>query len=642
MLAGRFLRATLARRTTFKLLAQFSKIKLDSSTTNLPKIEDMELHEETKNILIERGFTELFPVQYATYQDVASGMDIIARDKTGSGKTLAYALPLTERLREKRAENPQSTRKPKVLVLLPTRELALQVSSEFEKLSHSVSDHITGAFYGGVSYGAQCRVAKLGFDILVATPGRLQDHITRKSIDLSEIETVVLDETDEMLEIGFKDAIFTILQHIRDQAQNRKLQYLLFSATLPKWVKETAKEFLSKDHKFVDMVKSEDIHTPKNIKHIMYKVDYESEILDNLNTIVDTYAGMEGKSIIFTNTKREADNIVKSRLIRASARALHGDVSQSERESIFNQFRDGDLQCLVATNVAARGVDFPKVDLIVQVKPPNDVESFVHRSGRTGRAGKDGTCVLIYDQSSTILVRQLQREAKIKFTSLSTSELGSLKVKAGDNFRRYVTKGISNITDEQMDEGKELVDELVEKYGEMDALKRLVAYICLNPLERTNLRPKSKYSQGEDTRGDSRDDSRGFIRENSRGNMREDSRGSMREDSRGARDYRDSRENSVYGQSERPAQYSQRVPTDLTKSIFIGGISSDDQVEFMLDQLKQKEIEITLDAVKLPSQNAGKLGFAFATPHSPTDYTKLLSLQKIQFETSYIRFSSRS
>ena len=638
MLAGRLLRLSMTRRPAFKMLAGFSKIKLDSTTMKIPKIEEMDLHEETKNMLIERGFSELFPIQYATYKDVSAGKDLIARDKTGSGKTLAYTLPLTERLREFRVNNPNAPRCPKVLVLLPTRELALQVSSEFEKLSHSMTDHITQAFYGGVSYGAQVRAIRDGFDILVATPGRLQDHITRKSIDLSQIETVVLDETDEMLEIGFKDAIFKILEYVRSQATtDKKLQYLLFSATVPQWVKTTANEFLSKDYKFVDMVQSEDIATPKNIKHIMYKVDYESQILESLSTIVDTYAGMDGKCIIFTNTKREADNIIKGRIVRASAKALHGDISQNEREAICKEFRDGDLQCLIATNVAARGVDFPKVDLVVQVKPPNDVESFVHRSGRTGRAGKNGTCVLIYDQSSNILVRQLQRVAKINFEALNPAQLSNLKIKASDNFRKYVMKGLESITEEQLDQGNDLVNELIEQHGESDALKKLVAYITLNPLERSNLRPKSQYSQ----------DKPSFSQD--RPSYGQDSRVSYGRERAPYGQERDgyNRESQGRFEDKRPPRREKidvstlEAPSDLTKSIFVGGISSGDQVAAMIQELENRDIGITLDHVRYPDNNSGKLGFGFATPETTEDYYKILKLERLNLDDTFIRFSPK-
>jgi superfamily II DNA/RNA helicase len=639
MLAGRLLRLSMTRRPAFKMLAGFSKIKLDSTTMKIPKIEEMDLHEETKSMLIDRGFSELFPIQYATYKDVSAGKDLIARDKTGSGKTLAYTLPLTERLREFRVNNPNAPRCPKVLVLLPTRELALQVSSEFEKLSHSMTDHITQAFYGGVSYGAQVRAIRDGFDILVATPGRLQDHITRKSIDLSQIETVVLDETDEMLEIGFKDAIFKILEYVRSQATtDKKLQYLLFSATVPQWVKTTANEFLSKDYKFVDMVQSEDIATPKNIKHIMYKVDYESQILESLSTIVDTYAGMDGKCIIFTNTKREADNIIKGRIVRASAKALHGDISQNEREAICKEFRDGDLQCLIATNVAARGVDFPKVDLVVQVKPPNDVESFVHRSGRTGRAGKNGTCVLIYDQSSSILVRQLQRVAKINFEALNPAQLSNLKIKASDNFRKYVMKGLESITEEQLDQGNDLVNELIEQHGESDALKKLVAYITLNPLERSNLRPKSQYSQ----------DKPSFSQD--RPSYGQDSRVSYGRERAPYGQERDgyNRESQGRFEDKRPPRREKidvstlEAPSDLTKSIFVGGISSGDQVAAMIQELENRDIGLTLDHVRYPDNNSGKLGFGFATPETTEDYYKILKLERLNLDDTFIRFSPKA
>lgn len=615
----------LAARTLFKMNGRlllnrtFCKVILDSSSVKMPKIKDMELSDKTKEVLLGRGFSELFPIQYMTYKDIEEGKDVIAKDKTGSGKTLAYALPLMERLRKSIEEEQIKShqRKPKVLVLIPTRELAIQVSSEFDKLVHSSNDPLIAAFYGGTSIVAQFKAIKQGIDILVATPGRLIDHIERNSIDLSSIETVVLDETDEMLEIGFKDAIFKILQEIRKKSSNpdKKIQYLLFSATVPPWVKQTAKEFMDKNYKFVDMVRTEEVATPKNIKHILLKADYQREVLDSLSSLVDTYAGMDGKAIIFTNTKREADDLVRGRYIRANTRALHGDVEQSERETIFRNFKDGNINCLVATNVAARGVDFPKVDLVIQVNPPNDAESFIHRSGRTGRAGRSGTSVLIYDESGSRLVKELERVAKVKFERLTIADLSHIKKKAGDDFKRYVMASMQTITQEQMDDCQSEVNQMIEDYGESEALKRLTAYLVMNPVERRNMRQSSKYS------------SRNEGSSNSRSNSDQRSSGfkdSLLPDND---EIEERKYEKVFGRGY--AASNQEMP-DFNKdsdSIFISNVMNKAQVSELESLLQNQGFDFKVSFVREPTGDRN--GFAFASIDSLNSLNKLLTRNMI-------------
>lgn len=636
------LAARLFFKTSNRLLLrrQFARVVLDSSTSHVSKISDMELSEKTKEVLIERGYTDLFPIQYLTYKDIEAGRDLIAKDKTGSGKTLAYALPLMEKLRRQMEErgDEETSRKPKVLVMIPTRELAIQVSSEFEKLVHSSKDPMIAAFYGGTSIVSQFKAIKQGIDILVATPGRLLDHIERNSIDLSAIETVVLDETDEMLEIGFKDAIFSILKQIKTQSSRteKKVQFLLFSATVPKWVQETANQFMEKNYKFVDMVRSEEVATPKNIKHILLKADYQKEVIDSLSSLVDTYAGINGKAIIFTNTKREADNIVRGRYIRTHTKALHGDVEQAERELIFRQFKEGNLHCLVATNVAARGVDFPKVDLVIQVNPPNDAESFIHRSGRTGRAGKHGTSVLIYDETGARLVKELERVSKVKFERLSMSDLSHMKKKASDTFRKFVMASLRDITEEQLDECQNVVSELVNEHGELEALKRLTAYFVMNPAERGSLKEESKYGRrNEDEtqrhwKNDRSEEESNHRPRRSSDRYEEESNHRSRRTDRNETAFADHEKRPferTIGRSFVPSGEQSSGPVNLTDCIFISNIESKEQLKELEESLKQEGIDLKVSRFKEPTQEKG--GFAFASVDSEEDLKKVVSKKMI-------------
>lgn len=632
MLAGRLSRLAFRMPLRPKLLMNFSKVKMEFKVDDaIPPLNDLPLFSRTVELLMERGITSLFPIQYRVLEDVLAGVDVIAKDKTGSGKTLAYALPLTEKLRKRKEEMPdqdfQKTRKPKVLVMVPTRELAIQVYNEFENLAHDTKDHLTAAFYGGVSITEQIRKAKnQGMDVLVATPGRLIDHIERGTVDLSEIETIVLDETDEMLEIGFKEAIMKILKTVKSLKDEGNIQFLLFSATVPDWVNMAAKEFMNKP-KFINMVRQEDVVIPKDIKHIMIKANNYREILNNLNSVVDSYAGIEGQTIIFTNTKRDADDIVRGRYIRANAKALHGDILQQERESIFKSFKEGKLKCLVATNVAARGLDFPAVDLIIQINPPNDVESYIHRSGRTGRAGRKGTNVLLYSQESEILVNTLKRATKIKFEVVNSFMLQELKVKSEENFRRYVKAALETIEEDQVSEYDSLVDDLIKKHGEKEALRKLVAYVVMNPLERRDVREKYKASTPMD-----RDQSQPWKERS----MQHSSGFKPRLSEEGYD--RPPRSEQGFTNFQRDRDFSE-PPRDLKDSIFVSNMEDFSQVEDLKEFLEQNKIKAEIGFWRLKLDD--KPGFMRLTPQTAEDYRRIMALKSRASKNGTVYFKPK-
>lgn len=692
MLAGKLTRLMVRSLYQPRIIGLFSKTNPKVLKEQpIPALDDLNLYPNTVKLLIERGISNLFPIQYKTLSDVLDGHDIIAKDRTGSGKTLAYALPLTEKLRKLRLdtnneEQLPSTRKPKILVMVPTRELAIQVFGEFELLAHDNKDHYTAAFYGGVSIMEQIRKAKnQGMDIVVATPGRLLDHIERDSIDLSEIETVVLDETDEMLEIGFKDAIMTILRKVNSHKQGqKKTQFLLFSATVPDWVNTSAKEFMHKP-KFIDMVNQDEMVIPKDIKHVLVKANNYREIQGHLSSVVDTYAGIDGQTIIFTNTKRDADDIVRGRYLRAATKALHGDIQQQERESIFKSFKDGTLKCLVATNVAARGLDFPAVDLVIQINPPNDVESYIHRAGRTGRAGRKGTNVLIYSQEAEQLVTSLKRATKIKFEVVNSFMLQELKMKSEETFRRYVVSAIDTVDEEQVAQYEPLVNEIVSKHGEKEALRRLVAYVVMNPLERKDLREKSRFSSSSND--DSKDynrSSRDFgrsprdndyaSRDNSRSSQgnrytpfqnssadgqqknrynkskREDEAEDSEDDvfevdalnrnqrSSGNESQRYPKRNSEFSPYEKK-NFSSEPPKDLKDSIFVGNMMDSRQLQDIKTYFSENNLNAEVSYFRLPAN--GIPGFMRVTPKSEQDYKNIMKMKNLEIAGGQLYISPK-
>ncbi|KAL0304160.1 UNVERIFIED_CONTAM: DEAD-box ATP-dependent RNA helicase 7 [Sesamum radiatum] len=333
-----------------------------------------------KEALREKGIESLFPIQAMTFNAVLDGSDLVGRARTGQGKTLAFVLPILESLTNGPTRASRKTgygRAPSVLVLLPTRELATQVFSDFEVYGGALGLK-SCCLYGGSPYQPQHVQLKRGIDIVVGTPGRIKDHIERGNIDLSAIIFRVLDEADEMLRMGFVEDVELILSKVRDAS---KVQTLLFSATLPDWVKHIAAKFLKQDKKTADLVGNEKMKASTNVRHIVLPCS-SSARSQLIPDIIRCYSS-GGRTIIFTETK---DSASKLSGLLPGACALHGDIQQATREVTLSGFRSGKFSTLVATNVAARGLDIDDVQLIIQCEPPRDVEAYIHRSGRTGRA----------------------------------------------------------------------------------------------------------------------------------------------------------------------------------------------------------------------------------------------------------------
>ncbi|RDX71750.1 DEAD-box ATP-dependent RNA helicase 3, chloroplastic, partial [Mucuna pruriens] len=376
--------------------------ELDVSKLNLPPrlVESLQ----------GRGITHLFPIQRAVLVPALEGRDIIARAKTGTGKTLAFGIPIIKGLTED--ENAPSHRRsgrlPRVLVLAPTRELAKQVEKEIKESAPYLS---TVCVYGGVSYVTQQSALTRGVDVVVGTPGRIIDLINGNSLKLSEVQYLVLDEADQMLAVGFEEDVEVILEKLPSQRQS-----MLFSATMPGWVKKLARKYLD-NPLTIDLVGDEEEKLAEGIKLYAIAATATSKrtILSDLITV---YA-KGGKTIVFTQTKRDADEVSLALTNSIMSEALHGDISQHQRERTLNGFRQGKFTVLVATDVAARGLDIPNVDLIIHYELPNDPETFVHRSGRTGRAGKQGTAILLYTSSQRRTVRSLERDVGCHFEFVS-------------------------------------------------------------------------------------------------------------------------------------------------------------------------------------------------------------------------------
>ena len=323
--------------------------------------------------LAQRDITQPFPVQQLVVRDALAGHDLLVQSPTGSGKTLAFGIPLVDRVEP-------GARGPAALVLAPTRELAGQIVDELESIAQACNLHVA-AVYGGVGFGPQIKAAQRA-EILVATPGRLEDLIARGAISLKGVRILVLDEADRMLDMGFKPAVDRIVGQTPE-----KRQTLFFSATLEGATGKVAAAYTRDPRSHTH---AEPERTEAKIEHRFLPVDSQGAKLDHLISHLSTEGA--GRSLVFVRTKRGADRLVKRlRGRQVKAVAMHGDKSQRERERALARFERGEVMTLVATDVAARGIDIPDVAHVINYDAPEDRDAYVHRVGRTGRAGRNGT-----------------------------------------------------------------------------------------------------------------------------------------------------------------------------------------------------------------------------------------------------------
>jgi ATP-dependent RNA helicase RhlE len=323
--------------------------------------------------LAARSINHPFKIQELVLPDALQGLDVLVRSPTGSGKTLAFALPIVER-------TSAGDGRPSALVLVPTRELAAQVTAEFQPLARAKSLRVAAA-YGGVPIRSQAKSIK-GAHILIATPGRLEDLTTRRHVDLSRVRTFVLDEADRMLDMGFQPQVEKLARRLP-----RNRQTMFFSATLDGRVGELARAYTNSPSRIEGELSGS--RQPGEIEHRFVSVTADSKV----ETLVE-HIRSSSSTLVFVRTKRGADRLVQ-KLARhdVNAVAMHGDMSQSAREGALARFESGKVETLVATDVAARGLDLDDVTHVINFDPPEEDKGYVHRTGRTGRAGRSGTAV---------------------------------------------------------------------------------------------------------------------------------------------------------------------------------------------------------------------------------------------------------
>ncbi len=421
------------------------------------KFEDIALDERILNAVNDLGFQHPTEIQEKSIPVLLLGQkDFIGLAQTGTGKTAAFGLPLLQLIDE-------GQKHPQALIVCPTRELCMQIVKEIINFKKYIKGVQIVAVYGGASIVMQMKDIKKGVQIVVATPGRLIDLIERKAIHLDKIKYVVLDEADEMLNMGFQEDIEFILGN----TPNRDSTWL-FSATMPAEIRKVSKKYMQNPVE-VTVGKANTVNT--SIDH-QYYVTTAANRYETLKRLIDFNPGIYG--IIFTRTKVDAQNITE-KLIREGydIDALHGDLTQPQRDKVMNQFRDRALQLLIATDVAARGIDVKEITHVINYELPDDIEVYTHRSGRTGRAGSTGVCMSIVHSREVYKLKQIEKVSK---ATINKMEIPSGKDVCRKQFYFYMDRLLN--ADITNDEYETYVPMLQEKFAEVskeDILKRVAA-----------------------------------------------------------------------------------------------------------------------------------------------------------------------
>lgn len=378
------------------------------------------------NTLAQIGFETPTPIQAEAIPVVLSGQDVLGQAQTGTGKTAAFGLPLLANTNDK-ADKPQA------IILAPTRELVAQIATALESFSQYNPKLRITTLYGGQSYGEQLRALKKGAHIIVGAPGRVMDHIKRKTLDLSDIQTIVLDEADEMLRMGFVEDVEWICSHAPKEAQK-----LLFSATMPKEIQRIAKNYLNEPHKIHIKGKTSLDNIGQRYWFVkgLHKLDALSRLLETEET--------DGV-IIFVRTK-DATLDIANRLQERGflAAALNGDMTQDAREAVVKQLKNGKINIVVATDVAARGLDVERINHVFNYDIPFNTEAYVHRIGRTGRAGRQGQAILFVSPRERRLLRNIEHATKQKITELtlpSPEKIAKIRV---ERFKAKLTASLQS------------------------------------------------------------------------------------------------------------------------------------------------------------------------------------------------------
>ncbi|UIJ36564.1 DEAD/DEAH box helicase [Allobranchiibius sp. GilTou73] len=464
----------------------------------MPTFAELGLPEKVQAVLRDVGYETPSAVQAATIPPLLEGRDVVGVAQTGTGKTAAFALPILSRL-------DLTQKAPQALVLAPTRELALQVCEAFEKYAAHLKGVKVLPVYGGQGYGVQLSALRRGVHVVVGTPGRIMDHLDKGTLDLTQLRFLVLDEADEMLKMGFAEDVETILA---DTPRDKNVA--LFSATMPAQIRRLSKKYLDDP---VEITVKGKTSTAANITQRYLTVSYPQKV-DALTRIleVENFEGM----IVFVRTKNETETLAEKLRARGfSATAINGDVAQNVRERTVNQLKSGALDILVATDVAARGLDVERISHVVNYDIPTDTESYVHRIGRTGRAGRSGDAISFITPRERYLLKHIEKATRQPLTQMSWPSVEDVNTTRLARFDDQITEALQ--ARDRIEGFREIVAHYVREHDvpEVDVAAALAVVaqgeepLLLDPLAEKSRRTERPAREERPDRGGGSKSSRG-------------------------------------------------------------------------------------------------------------------------------------
>lgn len=463
------------------------------------RFNELNLSREVLQAIDDMGFEKVSEVQEHTIPKILEGCDLLAQAQTGTGKTASFGIPMIERIVDNNYESLQA------LVLVPTRELARQVSEELQKLAKHKNFIKVLAIYGGADMGKQLRDLKKGVSIVVGTPGRVMDHMKRKTIDLSSLKFLTLDEADEMFDMGFRDDMKTIIEKT-----NSNRQTLFFSATFDNDIKEFSKLYQKNPEKVI--IEKKEL-TAEKIEQFYLELNrtMKTEILNRLILI-----HKPKKSIIFCNTKRMVENLEDEIAQRGyKVDSLHGDMRQSSRDNVMKKFRNGTIDVLIATDVAARGLDVSDIDIVFNYDLPQQAEYYVHRIGRTARAGKKGLSFSFVTSKDYPKFKEIEKYAKIKMKKLALPTKFDVERENLDNLFNKVNKNI--LKAEELEDYTEVLNKLLAQGYSLYDISASLLKMLNESSKKKNIRELEKVDYGRKF-----EISKSSVSDNSRKNREKD------------------------------------------------------------------------------------------------------------------------
>lgn len=418
--------------------------------------ENSGIDERILRAVKEMGFENMTPIQKQAIPILMEGRDVIGQAQTGTGKTAAFGIPMLQRIDE-------NDRSLQGIILCPTRELAIQAAEELRKFSKYMHGVKMVPIYGGQDISRQIKALKGGVQIIVGTPGRVMDHMRRHTIKLQNVKMVILDEADEMLDMGFREDMETILGEIENEHQTA-----LFSATMPQAILDITDKY-QKDAELIKVTKKELTIPLIKQYYFVVKSVYKEEVISRLLEL----HGFK-RSIIFCNTKRMVDELAENLKNRGyQAEGLHGDMTQKQRDFVMNRFKNGSLEILIATDVAARGIDVDDLEAVFNYDVPQDIEYYVHRIGRTGRAGKEGMAFTFAYGRDLYRIRDIERVCKTKMTEMKVPKAKQVMDVKVD---KVIASAVEKAEETDLENLKEKIEEKITELG-ADPMELLAALV---------------------------------------------------------------------------------------------------------------------------------------------------------------------